>query len=584
VTALGAYLLTPIALPVATPAVMLMEPLAKPFSVPAPALTVTMTQPLAKPFFVTAPSLPASPLTAPAPPVLARTAPVPTAAHLDLESVLLSLWATGFLIIVLRWYVRWSRVRALLRKATAVQVDAPVAVKFSPSRLEPGLVGILRPVILLPQGIEQQLSPVELKAVLAHELCHWRRHDNLLAAIHMLVEALFWFFPLVWWLGARLNAERERACDESVLADGNDPQMYAEGILKVCRVYLQSPLACVAGVSGAGLKKRIDAIMENRLIPQLNAARKFVLGTSAAAALVLPLVLGLAAVPVAQMQAKAAPIPPAQRSADDAATTRVGTALNESNGNNAPSLETSSALQSQSEAIAKGQTLAPPSPDLSRLLPNQTLATPMVVASSDPRAQLSNTSPAGALDDQAGVQPTMHDPSAGPVQAALGTPPAAPPRLDPNEPHKITRCKNVPNGTGSCDLVTLASAAAPGLGSDSRDRTELAMKCWLGLVGYEGCWKSLCGDDHAGVLERVEYLGRTAAGADIYQVRYRHRVTLAYGIVPDPKGTADQYLVKATDPYWTKRKISPRAAPILIYARPENAPDAGCGVGFYDFN
>ena len=170
-------------------------------------------------------------------------------------------------------------------------------------------MGIVQPVIMLPQGIEQQLSPAELKAVLAHELCHWRRHDNLLAAVHMLVEALFWFFPLVWWLDARLNAERERACDESVLADGNDPQMYAEGILKVCRVYLQSPLTCVAGVSGAGLKNRIDTIMENKLILQLNAVRKFALSASAAAALGLPVMLGLAALPVAQMQAKAAQIP-----------------------------------------------------------------------------------------------------------------------------------------------------------------------------------------------------------------------------------------------------------------------------------
>ena len=125
----------------------------------------------------------------------------------------------------------------------------------------------------------------------------------------MLVEALFWFFPLVWWLGARLNAERERACDESVLADGNDPQIYAEGILKVCRAYLQSPLACVAGVSGAGLKKRIEAIMENRLVLRLNAARKFVLSASAAVALALPVALGLLAAPVVQMQAKAAQIP-----------------------------------------------------------------------------------------------------------------------------------------------------------------------------------------------------------------------------------------------------------------------------------
>ena len=390
VTALGTYFLTPMLPPAAAPAVIMMKPLAQPFSAMSLA---TAPAPTAVPVLLTtvpkaAPSFAASPLTA--------VPAVPAAAHLDLGAALLALWAAGLLIIAIRWLVRWSRIRVLLRDATAVQVDAPIAVKFSSSRLEPGLVGILRPVILLPQGIEQQLSQAELRAVLAHELCHWRRHDNLLAAIHMLVEALFWFFPLVWWLGLRLDAERERACDESVLAAGNDPEMYAEGILKVCRAYLQSPLACVAGVSGAGLKKRIDAIMENRLIPQLNAARKFVLGTSAAAALVLPLVLGLAAVPVAQMQAKAAPIaslpPNAPSSADEAATTSADLGLNEHSRNNAPSQGTASAPPI--EAMAKAETLAPLSPDLSGMLPTEYLATPTVVASNDVRAVTPNDQPA----------------------------------------------------------------------------------------------------------------------------------------------------------------------------------------------
>ncbi|HSS12547.1 MAG TPA: M56 family metallopeptidase, partial [Rhizomicrobium sp.] len=294
-TALGAYLLPPVLPPVPVPAVTLMRPLAQPFAPASMAVTVM------QPGRVSAPV--SAQISTPA---IVLTNAAPAATHLDLESVALAVWIAGFLMIAVRWLVRWSRVRALLRDAETVDVDAPIAVKFSSSRLEPGLVGILRPVILLPRGIERQLSQAELKAVLAHELCHWRRHDNLLAAIHMLVEALFWFFPLVWWLGARLNAERERACDESVLAAGNDPELYAEGILKVCRAYLQSPLACVAGVSGAGLKQRIDTIMENRVIPQLNAARKFVLGTSAAATLVVPLLLGLATVPVAPILAKAA--------------------------------------------------------------------------------------------------------------------------------------------------------------------------------------------------------------------------------------------------------------------------------------
>src|SRR4029077_8104902 len=99
---------------------------------------------------------------------------------------------------------------------------------------------------------------------LAHELCHVRHRDNLTAAIHMLVEALFWFYPPVWWLGARLIDERERACDEEVLHLGGEPQVYAEGILKVCKSYLETPMACVSGISGSDLKKRIMRIMAKR--------------------------------------------------------------------------------------------------------------------------------------------------------------------------------------------------------------------------------------------------------------------------------------------------------------------------------
>jgi beta-lactamase regulating signal transducer with metallopeptidase domain len=389
-TALSAYFLAPVVPPMAVPTVRLIEPLveplARPFSAPAIApVTVGLA---------TEPSIQPVPLARPAPPARSRSAlPALSRYQLDLESALLALWAAGFLMLAIRWLTRWSRVRALLREAVHVQIDAPVAVKFSPSRLEPGLVGILHPIILLPQGIEQQLTPEELQAVLAHELCHWRRRDNLLAAIHMLVEALFWFFPLVWWVGARLNAERERACDESVLADGNNPRTYAEGILKVCRAYLQSPLTCVAGVSGGGLKKRIITITENRLILQLNAARKFVLSVSAAAALALPLALGLLAAPVAQMQAKAAqilsPIKTAQRSTEQAPESSTATLPTNQVAENPPMGQ---ALQTNEAASANA---ALPSPDVSRLprerlvVPSPDLSqlpqtTPGLVASNDP--------------------------------------------------------------------------------------------------------------------------------------------------------------------------------------------------------
>jgi len=113
----------------------------------------------------------------------------------------------------------------------------------------------------------------------------------------MLVEAVFWFYPVVWWLGARLIAERERACDESVLASGNEPETYAEGILKVCRFYVQSPLDCAAGVSGADLKKRVEEIMINRRSAPLSTVKKIVLATSAAAGIASLFLAGNVAVP-----------------------------------------------------------------------------------------------------------------------------------------------------------------------------------------------------------------------------------------------------------------------------------------------
>jgi bla regulator protein BlaR1 len=77
--------------------------------------------------------------------------------------------------------------------------------------------GILRPVLLWPAGISERLVDAQLEAILAHEMSHVRRRDNLAAALHMLVEAVFWFHPLVWWIGARLVEERETACDHEVL-------------------------------------------------------------------------------------------------------------------------------------------------------------------------------------------------------------------------------------------------------------------------------------------------------------------------------------------------------------------------------
>jgi TonB family protein len=215
-----------------------------------------------------------------------------------LGPILLVLWGLGSGAVLAYWLVRAVRLRAILRRAerdpNPLTVDGlRLDVVRTDARLEPGVVGLFRHVLLLPRGLETRLTPQQLRAILAHEFCHVRRRDNLTATVHMLVEAVFWFHPLVWWIGARLVDERERACDERVVACGHDPEAYAEAILNVCEHFARSPLRCAAGISGSELNRRIAQIMRYREMSSLKLAKKLFLGAAGGATFAIPLLAGL---------------------------------------------------------------------------------------------------------------------------------------------------------------------------------------------------------------------------------------------------------------------------------------------------
>ncbi len=239
-------------------------------------------------------------------PLLGSPAP---AAHDWLPLAIFGVWACGSLIVALIRFRGWLRIRAAVRSSSSAGIPAPVEVRFSPGLLEPGIVGVFRPIVLLPAGIEQHLTPAQLDAVLAHELSHVRRRDNLFASVHMIVEALFWFLPRVWWIGARLVEERERACDEEVLCLGADPRVYAEGILGVCKLYVESPLVCVSGVTGSDIGKRIEAIMSNRIALRLGLSKKVALAVAGASALAVPIAVGILNAPSIRAQSAPASTP-----------------------------------------------------------------------------------------------------------------------------------------------------------------------------------------------------------------------------------------------------------------------------------
>jgi bla regulator protein BlaR1 len=247
-----------------------------------PAVSITMVQ-VAEPF---------------ADPALWSGGPFRPAPQDWVMPALWTIWLIGFAAIIVMRFWMWRRIQGLLRSSTPfeipdVAVPSSIQVRAVPGVMEPSVIGWLTPVLLVPSNITAQLSPEQLKAIVAHEMAHIRRRDNLTSAIHMIVEAVFWFHPAVWWIGTRLVDERERACDEEVLRSGNEPIVYAEGMLQVCKTYLESPWRCVSGVTGSDVKKRVHAILLGSLARDLNFAKKLLLAAAAASVLALCLVIGM---------------------------------------------------------------------------------------------------------------------------------------------------------------------------------------------------------------------------------------------------------------------------------------------------
>src|SRR6266480_3014851 len=154
------------------------------------------------------------PFSQPAMTVISRATPStisPSVIHL-LPGLLAAAWLVGFLVVLLVWYVRWRQISAAVRQALPLregrevvalrrlervgEMPQRIEVRLSRAALEPGIFGISRPVLLWPEGISGRLEDAHLEAILAHELRHVRRRDNLAAAVHMAVEAIFWFHPL----------------------------------------------------------------------------------------------------------------------------------------------------------------------------------------------------------------------------------------------------------------------------------------------------------------------------------------------------------------------------------------------------
>ncbi|MEX2175649.1 MAG: M56 family metallopeptidase [Pirellulaceae bacterium] len=154
--------------------------------------------------------------------------------------LLLAAWNLGGWIVVerLRRTGKSAGAEADARLARlAARLQAPRNTRLLESSLVGGPValGWLRPVVLAPPRMLQEMPSTELDAVLAHELAHIRRRDYVANLAQALAETLLFYHPAVWWLSARIRLEREFCCDDVACAACGGEIIYAKALANVAQ-------------------------------------------------------------------------------------------------------------------------------------------------------------------------------------------------------------------------------------------------------------------------------------------------------------------------------------------------------------
>jgi beta-lactamase regulating signal transducer with metallopeptidase domain len=190
--------------------------------------------------------------------------------------LVVTLWVAGVVLLSLRLVIQWLRAQRLARDhaepacepwlsttrrlAVALGVRQAVRVLESTVIEAPAVLGLFRPVILLPASSLLGLTPSQLEMILAHELAHIRRHDFLVNLMQSVVETLLFYHPAVWWISRRIRAEREHCCDDLAVAVSGTPLLYARALTRLEELRSGSlPLAVSA--NGGSLLNRVRRIV-----------------------------------------------------------------------------------------------------------------------------------------------------------------------------------------------------------------------------------------------------------------------------------------------------------------------------------
>ncbi len=239
---------------------------------------------------------------------LQRAQPLPTnERRLSVPGWLGVLWIAGAgaylamnLLRAVRGHYRLRRSRLALPddvRAEAESLLRPYGTRRLPAIWmvekigQPFVWGLVRGSIYVPPGFLAIESPEHRRNILAHELSHVLRFDAGVNTLQVFAQGLFWFHPLVWWASRRIRQEREKCCDEMVIARmGAQPRSYSRAIVEALFVAREAR-TLVPSLAIAGPARNIEERIKTLLQPGRRFHQRPSLGTIACALLLALLVV-----------------------------------------------------------------------------------------------------------------------------------------------------------------------------------------------------------------------------------------------------------------------------------------------------
>ncbi len=200
------------------------------------------------------------------------------------REVLAGLWLVGIIFMLTRLLVGWLRLRRICLSADPIsgnghfekmchgrskvlltsQVDGPVCL------------GILQPAILLPQEMYDNAPARDLTMVLSHELAHIERGDCWTNLMQRLIEAIFFFHPLLWYASFQLTQQREQICDNYVIEKGAPVMDYTTLLSRIAEQGVEKTSLQAVALFEGRLVQRVRFLLDPKRNTRTKASRRAV--------------------------------------------------------------------------------------------------------------------------------------------------------------------------------------------------------------------------------------------------------------------------------------------------------------------